>query len=383
MADADVPSLVSADSLVMFDPHARYVPGSTIGQPGIRIRFAMSSADAAARPSIVDQFPDQFRPYELFGCTLRERYNGTLFRFPLRHARAAAESAIKQAALEPARLVSLLQDFRANAIQSLLFLRNVKSIRVMVMGAEGPVDIGIDTVPRALPPADSADGTTAGGGDAESKESATAEPEQRLCYDVSIVERRAIADDGSPCENAGSRSWDALTDFVTGAGEPEANRTRDAFYARLANTATTELPHTTHVVHGQLRVGDADVWGKLGKIAARASGVVGATSQALPPNSVHDERFLVCSELGGGTSRDMSVRDDLRELKLVPWAGVAAPLSRPVGMSRHGEHHGPGRAFCFLPLPLQTGLPVHVRCAVCSPLLFVPGLIVGEAVCYR
>ena len=79
----------------------------------------------------------------------------------------------------------------------------------------------------------------------------------------------------------------------------------------------------------------------------------------------------------------MSVRDDLRELKLVPWAGVAAPLSRPVGMSRHGEHHGPGRAFCFLPLPLQTGLPVHVRCAVCSPLLFVPGLIVGEAVCYR
>ena len=35
----DVPSLVSGDYLVMFDPHAKYVPGATDVARGIKIRF--------------------------------------------------------------------------------------------------------------------------------------------------------------------------------------------------------------------------------------------------------------------------------------------------------------------------------------------------------
>ena len=57
----------------MFDPHGAFLPGN---RKGSRIAFE--------KMRIVDKFPDGAAPYMHFGCTLKERYDGTLFRFPLR-----------------------------------------------------------------------------------------------------------------------------------------------------------------------------------------------------------------------------------------------------------------------------------------------------------
>ena len=35
----DVPAFVSGDYLVLFDPHARYLPGTSTAQPGLKIAF--------------------------------------------------------------------------------------------------------------------------------------------------------------------------------------------------------------------------------------------------------------------------------------------------------------------------------------------------------
>ena len=51
----DIPSFVSGDYLVFFDPHATNLPGATPSQPGLKIRF--KDAD------LLHQFPDQFQPY--------------------------------------------------------------------------------------------------------------------------------------------------------------------------------------------------------------------------------------------------------------------------------------------------------------------------------
>lgn len=57
-------------------------------------------------------------------------------------------------------------------------------------------------------------------------------------------------------------------------------------------------------------------------------------------------------------------------MRLVPWAGVAARLStsaaaiaRPEGEGIECAAPSPprGAAYCFLPLPVVTGLPVHVN----------------------
>ena len=64
----DVPSFVSGDYLVLFDPHARHLPGISPAQPGLKISFQ--------RAALLQQFPDAATPYLHFGCTLRESYPG-------------------------------------------------------------------------------------------------------------------------------------------------------------------------------------------------------------------------------------------------------------------------------------------------------------------
>ena len=53
-------------------------------------------------------------------------------------------------------------------------------------------------------------------------------------------------------------------------------------------------------------------------------------------------------------------------MRLVPWAAVAAELDAANGADSEssrldGSREPSGRAFCFLPLPVRTGLPVHVN----------------------
>jgi len=47
----DVPSFVTGDHVVYFDPHEKYVPGSTSTCRGLKIKFTDSD--------LLDQFPDQ------------------------------------------------------------------------------------------------------------------------------------------------------------------------------------------------------------------------------------------------------------------------------------------------------------------------------------
>lgn len=62
--------------------------------------------------------------------------------------------------------------------------------------------------------------------------------------------------------------------------------------------------------------------------------------------------WLLCA----GFARELSVRAHGNGVKMVPWVGVAARLDG-------GRDQGPvqGTAFCFLPLPIPTNLPVHVN----------------------
>ena len=86
------------------------------------------------------------------------------------------------------------------------------------------------------------------------------------------------------------------------------------------------------------------------------------------PVSEVRERWQVCNQLGGPRATAIADSEKAKFMKFVPWAGVAARLSTtaaaaPVG--GEGSKSLPpaprGAAYCFLPLPVQTGLPVHVN----------------------
>ena len=62
--------------------------------------------------------------------------------------------------------------------------------------------------------------------------------------------------------------------------------------------------------------------------------------------------------MGNGPALEMARRKDIAQydLNLLPWAGVAVRL----GGAKEAVACE-GRAFVFLPLPILTGLPVHLN----------------------
>jgi sacsin len=114
----DTPSFVSGGHLVFFDPHTSYVPGATLVQPGLRIKFVDSQLDVT--------FPDQFAPFRFFDCDFKSSYDGTLFRFPLRSHALAKTSEISRRAYSIEDVNSLLGNLQQQLAQHLLFLRSLR-----------------------------------------------------------------------------------------------------------------------------------------------------------------------------------------------------------------------------------------------------------------
>ncbi|XP_032241647.1 sacsin isoform X1 [Nematostella vectensis] len=127
----DIPSFISREFIVMFDPQTTYL-GNVIKdktRPGIRLNLKENSRAVAA-------FSDQFSPYnKIFGCSILEQgkeffYNGTLFRLPFRTLSQAQTSVISGNCYDESNISKLLGIFREHASSLLLFLRNVKRISV-------------------------------------------------------------------------------------------------------------------------------------------------------------------------------------------------------------------------------------------------------------
>jgi len=82
------------------------------------------------------------------------------------------------------------------------------------------------------------------------------------------------------------------------------------------------------------------------------------------------EDWLVCNQLSGGAAQAMALQAWRKEkVKMIPWVGVAMHLATHVSTTGHNSGARSlscststgGRAFCFLPLPADTSLPVHIN----------------------
>jgi hypothetical protein len=78
-------------------------------------------------------------------------------------------------------------------------------------------------------------------------------------------------------------------------------------------------------------------------------------------NVEFEEIWEVCNQLGGGGCSRIAEDPNNSLLRLVPWGGVAAFVSSSPQQVRLPSHQTGGLAYCFLPLPVQTGLPVMVN----------------------
>ncbi|KAL4545625.1 hypothetical protein Ndes2526B_g00282 [Nannochloris sp. 'desiccata'] len=280
---SDLPSFVSGDFLVMFDPHASWLPGVTLAQPGIKIRFPSSP--------LVNHFPDSFQPYQVFGCDMHQRYNGTLFRFPLRTEELAPLSEIKPQAYRAEDVLNLFENFKNQAPHALLFLKSLKLVELWV------------------------------------RDNSESEPRQMFSAEL------------APVFPSSQHPQAEVKAFVSGQGGG-----KEGFYQRLKTTKDCDLPTICTTVDVRLQ----------------------NTSQQ-QEQQINQQRWLVCNLLAGGGAKQLALQGAAAATNVaiprgwVPWAGVAAPIY--VGEKGKKQEIEPfqGRAFCFLPLPALTQLPVHIN----------------------
>ncbi|XP_014490933.1 uncharacterized protein LOC106753623 isoform X1 [Vigna radiata var. radiata] len=299
----DIPMFVSGENIVMFDPHASNLPGISPSHPGLRIKFVGRK--------ILEQFPDQFSSMLHFGCDLQHPFPGTLFRFPLRSAGVASRSQIKKEIYTPEDVRSLFTSFSEVVSETLLFLRNVKSISIFVK--EGTMN------------------------------------EMHLLHRVC---RTCI---GEP--ETGSAEAQDIFNFFKESRRVGMNRVQ--FLKKLSLSIGRDLPY------------------KCQKIII--------TEQSTSSRSSH---YWITTEcLGDGNAqKKRSETANSSYYNFVPWACVAAYLNsvkveidtvesskgendctvspdlfRSVSLPNNQLENFEGRAFCFLPLPISTGLPAHVN----------------------
>ncbi|KAK5805609.1 hypothetical protein F5H01DRAFT_397308 [Linnemannia elongata] len=126
----DVPSLVSGDSLVIFDPHMANLPrsrdnyGKLIAQRGHRYDI---------RKLTTETLVDQFQPYKgVFGFDMESHFNGTIFRIPLRlkGAPMVGKTGFGGEDWTPSQIQRMFISWIEDAKVGMLFLRNIKSIEL-------------------------------------------------------------------------------------------------------------------------------------------------------------------------------------------------------------------------------------------------------------
>ncbi|KAL6760935.1 hypothetical protein V8C86DRAFT_987674 [Haematococcus lacustris] len=328
----DLPSFVSGSHCVIFDPHCKYLPNISAANPGKKINLVEQAGVVAA------QCAGQLAPYQgAFGCDVLSGrpWPGTLFRFPLRTAVLAANSNISKQVYDAAKVQGLLRALMHEAPSIMLFLKNIAAIEVFEWqhGASAPTPWFSTTISSMTP-------QLAAHRALFSRVSTKAR---------ATVQASAAADPSHPAAAA------------TAAAAELANEGSSFILELQSEVWTDYVPSGT---------GGMGAVGSLREPRDDGSSVA-SDGQHQPGSTQQQSRFLVSQLCAGGSCAAMAAQLSAQfGVPLVAWAAVAADISSTISFgSGSGSRQSTGdaaaalrgQAFCFLPLPALTGLPVHVN----------------------
>ena len=329
----DVPMFVSKNYFVILDPNTSHL-GTAINnkrKPGIKIDLNKDVVN-------LKTFRNQFKPFNgVFGCDLsldREdnSYNGTLFRFPLRSREQAAVSEIRDKCYDDQEMRKLLKMFLEKANSLLLFTQNVFRVGMYFL----PKSSGHNLQPLLMFQVNK---SLAQGGTLRA-----------LSLSISLP-------DTAKKLSAKQKNLLIQSNFLQASSQVKRN-------SRGRRVKPSEFPESSIVV---------DVECVLSQFGASFFEI------ARPPGR-EIEHWLIVSSMGSGESMDFAESDP----SLVPSGGVAAQL---LCMNCNTFLPTPaknGTVFCYLPLPIHSGLPVCINgtFAVDSNRRRLQGKLEDDKTCY-
>ena len=286
----DVPSFVSGEHLVVFDPnmnHITHLMDDKMRKGGLMLSLVENK-------DVLSAFPDQFSPYnQLFGCDMTGtgtfHFDGTLFRLPFRTTEQAQESDISDEPYTRDNVNNLIKSLKESAASLLLFTQNVKEVRVF--------EIRKDSNPK----------TSLG----RPIISITKSVEKTLYTNIT---------EGTILQN--SSTW--LLN----------NR-------RSTVQVASDGPRSTELIKMNVSMVKSDL--------SDVSEVVRT-----------EDTWLVNSCTGGKSSLQVALSGDGIRNAVIPVTGIAAKIT-------HSKIQGAkifpvrGEVFCFMPLSIESGFPVHVN----------------------
>ena len=314
----DVPMFVSKNYFAILDPHTSFL-GKAIKskrKPGMKINLNKDVRRLRA-------FSNQFKPFNgIFGCDLHldkedNSFDGTLFRFPLRTREQAIASEIKKLHYSDKEMHQLLEMFLEKAETLLLFTQNVFRVAVYTL-----------------------------------QQSASSDPQPPLMFHVtkSLSQRGVLRELSVP-----------VTLPVT---------------AEKLDTEQQRLLKQCNFLQASSRITRSAKSHKVDPSTFPESSITVDidccfTTPGLEFFEVDEGSRRVCStwmvvsSMGNGQAMQLAKNDP----SLVPSAGVAVQLVptdsntlKPCHVVSDGRGSCVnGTVFCYLPLPIHSGLPVHIN----------------------
>ena len=316
----DVPMFLSRNYFVIFDPNTFYLRKAikNKSKPGIKI-------DVNKNPEKKRKFRNQFKPFNgIFGCDLHlnkpdNSFPGTLFRFPLRTKEQAIRSEIKAVHYDDHQMRELLDIFVRGAKHLLLFTQNVCQLSIFHLPRESVEE----TRPELM-----------------------FEVTKSLSKVGIIRELSVPVDLSRHLRNVSGDVLHLIKQCIFLRASSEV-----AKYARGVKEIDDNLLKSAYTV---------DITGNVtefGRSFFEDKSEIKSVSEV----------WFAASSMGRGQAFKFSVKDK----GLLPAAAVAVQLipqeretfvPEPVGgIAAGGKPHHNGTVFCYLPLPIHSGLPVHIN----------------------
>ncbi|XP_039392976.1 sacsin isoform X5 [Mauremys reevesii] len=323
----DIPIIMSREFMIMFDPNINHLSKHIRDKsnPGIKINWSKQQKR-------LRKFPNQFKPFiGVFGCHLPltveapYSYKGTLFRLSFRTQQEAKVSEVSSTCYNTADIYSLVDEFSICGHRLIIFTQSVNSMVLKYLKVE-EADPGVAqdtvTIKKSLC----------------SSKALTAPVVSVLKEAAKLMKTCSSSNRKLPTETPKSS---CILQIIV-----------EEFHHVFRRIADLQSP---------LFRGPEDDPSSLFEMAK--SGQMKRPVEELPQKTVDSSTWLICSCMDTGDALKFSLHESGRRLGLVPCGGVGVLLSETQDQKWivKPNCNSIGEVFCYLPLRIKTGLPVHIN----------------------
>ncbi|XP_055751443.1 sacsin-like isoform X1 [Salvelinus fontinalis] len=325
----DIPIIMSREFMIMFDPNINHISKhiKDRSNPGIKINWSKQQKR-------LRKFPNQFKPFiNVFNCQLPlaqespYKYNGTLFRLPFRTEQEASVSEISSVYYNTPDIYSLVDEFSICGHRLILFTQHVGSMVLKYLKYE--------------------------------------EPNPAAAQDVVTINKSVWSSKAAYGPLSILKSAAKVMKKVAATNRVPADTPKSGCIIRIVVEEFHNVFKRIVDLQSPLFRGTEEDPSSYFELAAK-DGKNRRLTDEMPQKAVDLTNWLICSCMDVTEALKFSLGENGKRLGLVPCGGVAVLLSeeenRKWTVKENTNHINPiGEVFCYLPLRIKTGLPVHIN----------------------